>query len=162
MIHEAGHFFAARAVGMTPRKFYLGFGPPIAKVTRGKVEYGIGSLPLGGYVKIPGMSRPSPGDLKRLVGPTEATRLAPEFESLDAAIEREDWDRAQELVAGLRPELGGTRGFDDFAWSLEPDAYWRQHTWRRLVAIGAGPGINLLFAIVLFTSLFMLATTRGT
>ena len=31
MIHEAGHFFAARAVGMTPRKFYLGFGPPIAK-----------------------------------------------------------------------------------------------------------------------------------
>ena len=33
MIHEAGHFFAARAVGMTPRKFYLGFGPPIAKTT---------------------------------------------------------------------------------------------------------------------------------
>ena len=31
MIHEAGHFFAARAVGMTPRKFYLGFGPPIVK-----------------------------------------------------------------------------------------------------------------------------------
>ena len=53
MIHEAGHFFAARAVGMTPRKFYIGFGPPIAKTTRGKVEYGIGSIPLGGYVKSP-------------------------------------------------------------------------------------------------------------
>ena len=64
MIHEAGHFFAARAVGMTPRKFYLGFGPPIAKTTRGGVEYGIGSIPLGGYVKIPGMNRPSPGDLR--------------------------------------------------------------------------------------------------
>ncbi|HEV7640879.1 MAG TPA: site-2 protease family protein, partial [Gaiellaceae bacterium] len=51
MIHEAGHFFAARAVGMTPRKFYLGFGPAIAKTTRGGVEYGIGSIPLGGYVK---------------------------------------------------------------------------------------------------------------
>ena len=42
LIHEAGHFFAARAVGMTPRKFYLGFGPPLVKKTRGKVEYGIG------------------------------------------------------------------------------------------------------------------------
>ena len=63
MIHEAGHFLAARAVGMTPRKFYIGFGPPIVRTTRGGVEYGIGSIPLGGYVKIPGMSRPSPGDL---------------------------------------------------------------------------------------------------
>ena len=79
LIHEAGHFFAARAVGMTPRKFYLGFGPPLAKVRRGKVEYGIGSLPLGGYVKIPGMSRPSPGDLKRLIGPTEAMRYTAEL-----------------------------------------------------------------------------------
>jgi len=39
---------------MTPRKFYIGFGPAIAKTTRGGVEYGIGSIPLGGYVKIPG------------------------------------------------------------------------------------------------------------
>ena len=56
MIHEAGHFFAARAVGMTPRKFYLGFGPPIVRKRHGGVEYGIGSIPLGGYVKITGMN----------------------------------------------------------------------------------------------------------
>ena len=77
LIHEAGHFFAARAVGMTPRKFYLGFGPPIAKVQRGLVEYGIGSLPLGGYVKIPGMNRPSPGDLASTLQPAERERLRP-------------------------------------------------------------------------------------
>ena len=47
-------------------------------------------------------------------------------------------------------------------WSLEPDAYWRQATWRRLVAIGAGPGINLLFAFVLFAALFMISTTVST
>ena len=162
LIHEAGHFFAARAVGMTPRKFYLGFGPPLAKVRRGKVEYGIGSLPLGGYVKIPGMSRPSPGDLKRLIGQTEAMRYRSELESLDAAIEREDWGDARELIEQLRPTLGEVRGFDDLAWSLEPDAYWRQATWRRLVAIGAGPGINFVFAVVLFMALFMLSTTRST
>jgi len=64
LIHEAGHFFASRAVGMTPRKFYIGFGPPIFKRTRGKVEYGIGSIPLGGYGKIPGMHRPAARDTR--------------------------------------------------------------------------------------------------
>ncbi len=76
MIHEAGHFFAARAVGMTPRKFYLGFGPPIVKHDARQVEYGIGSIPLGGYVKIPGMNRPSPGDLRATLLP-EARGRAP-------------------------------------------------------------------------------------
>ena len=79
LIHEAGHFFGARAVGMTPRKFYLGFGPPIVKRVRGVVEYGIGALPLGGYVKIPGMNRPSPGDLRRLLDPTQTARYGPEL-----------------------------------------------------------------------------------
>src|SRR5690349_5555540 len=162
MIHEAGHFFAARAVGMTPRKFYLGFGPPLVKVKRGLVEYGIGSLPLGGYVKIPGMNRPSPGDLKRLAGPELATRYSAELGSLDAAIASEDWVRAADLAEQLRPAFGDVRGFNEIAWSFAPDAYWRQSTWRRLVAIGAGPGINLLFAFVLFTALFMLSTTRST
>ena len=64
LIHEAGHFIAARAVGMRPRKFYLGFPPAILKTTRGGVEYGIGAIPLGGYVKIPGMHRAAPGDLR--------------------------------------------------------------------------------------------------
>src|SRR5207302_10712628 len=90
MIHEAGHFFASRAVGMTPRKFYLGFGPPIARTKRGGVEYGIGSIPLGGYVKIPGMNRPSPGDLAKLLQPGEAQQHAAELSSIDAAIERGD------------------------------------------------------------------------
>lgn len=162
LIHEAGHFFGARAVGMTPRKFYLGFGPPIVKRVRGVVEYGIGALPLGGYVKIPGMNRPSPGDLRRLLDSTQATRYGPEIEVIDAAIEREEWETAHGLVERLRPSLGNVRGLDELVWSLEPDAYWRQATWRRLVAIGAGPGVNLLFAIVIFTALSMLGTFKVT
>src|ERR671922_2131778 len=63
LVHEAGHFFVARAVGMRPRKFYLGFGPPLVRTNRGGVEYGIGAFPLGGYVKIPGMHRPAADDL---------------------------------------------------------------------------------------------------
>jgi regulator of sigma E protease len=132
------------------------------KVTRGKVEYGIGSLPLGGYVKIPGMSRPSPGDLKATLPPDVREAHRTELVSLDAAIARGDLDQAHAELAALRPAIGETRYVQELAWSLEPDAYWRQATWRRLVAIGAGPGINLVFAIVLFTGLFMLSTTKST
>ena len=46
--------------------------------------------------------------------------------------------------------------------SLAPDAYWRQTTWQRLVAIAAGPAVNLVFAFVLFAVLFMVASTRDT
>lgn len=162
LIHEAGHFFAARAVGMTPRKFYLGFGPPLVKVVRGKVEYGIGALPLGGYVKIPGMSRPTPGDLAATLTPEQRRDHRASLARLDAAIEREDFAEARGELAELRPQIGESRYVQELAWSLEPDAYWRQHTWRRLVAIFAGPAINLLFAFVLFAALYMVASERQT
>jgi regulator of sigma E protease len=162
MIHEAGHFFAARAVGMTPRKFYIGFGPPIAKTVRGGVEYGIGSIPLGGYVKIPGMNRPSPGDLTATLQPEMRERLRAELARLDVAIERRDDDAARAALEELRPDLGSSRMWQELEWSLAPDAYWRQATWRRLVAIAAGPAVNLVFAFALFAVLFMVASTRET
>ncbi len=58
IIHELGHFLAARAFGIKVEKFYLFFdvgGVKLFKYKRGDVEYGIGWLPLGGYVKITGM-----------------------------------------------------------------------------------------------------------
>ncbi len=162
MIHEAGHFFAARAVGMTPRKFYIGFGPPIVKTVRGGVEYGIGSIPLGGYVKIPGMNRPSPGDLAASLRPEVRERLRPELARLDAAIARDDDEAALTALEEMRPELDRSRIRQEIEWSLAPDAYWRQATWRRLVAIFAGPAVNLVFAFLLFTGIFVVATTRDT
>jgi regulator of sigma E protease len=56
VLHEAGHFFAAKATGMRVERFFLFFGPTIWSVKRGETEYGIKALPLGGYVKISGMS----------------------------------------------------------------------------------------------------------
>ena len=58
VIHELGHFLAARAFGIKVDKFYLFFdvgGFKLFKIRRGETEYGIGWLPLGGYVKIVGM-----------------------------------------------------------------------------------------------------------
>jgi len=56
ILHELGHFAAAKAVGMRVEKFSLFFGPFLAKFTRGETTYGIGPIPLGGYVKITGMN----------------------------------------------------------------------------------------------------------
>jgi regulator of sigma E protease len=56
ILHEAGHFFAAKAVGMRVERFALFFPPLIYRVKRGETEYGIGAIPLGGYVKITGMN----------------------------------------------------------------------------------------------------------
>src|ERR1700736_3118119 len=56
ILHEAGHFVAAKAVGMRVERFSLFFGPLLWSFRRGETEYGIGPIPLGGYVKITGMN----------------------------------------------------------------------------------------------------------
>jgi regulator of sigma E protease len=56
VLHEAGHFFAAKATGMRVERFFLFFGPTIWSIRRGETEYGVKSIPLGGYVKITGMT----------------------------------------------------------------------------------------------------------
>ena len=56
VLHEAGHFFAAKATGMRVERFFLFFGPTIWSIKRGETEYGVKALPLGGYVKITGMN----------------------------------------------------------------------------------------------------------
>jgi len=56
VLHELGHFAAAKAVGMRVERFALFFPPLIARRRRGETEYAIGAIPLGGYVKITGMN----------------------------------------------------------------------------------------------------------
>ncbi len=56
-VHELGHFLVAKACGVKCEKFYLGFdiyGLKLLKFRWGETEYGIGALPLGGYVKMLG------------------------------------------------------------------------------------------------------------
>ncbi|MDF1594644.1 MAG: M50 family metallopeptidase [Acidimicrobiia bacterium] len=56
LAHEAGHFFAAKALGIKVSEFFVGFGPRIWSVQRGETEYGVKAIPAGGYVRIVGMS----------------------------------------------------------------------------------------------------------
>src|SRR5207247_386247 len=97
LVHEAGHFFASLAVGLRPRRFYLGFPPALVKVKRRGIEYGIGVVPLGGFVTIPGMHRPISHDAERrfsravsevpaLAGPSDRVRRALDGQDTDAGI----------------------------------------------------------------------------
>jgi membrane-associated protease RseP (regulator of RpoE activity) len=56
MLHELGHFLAAKHGGMKVTEYFVGFGPRLWSFRVGETEYGVKALPLGGYVKIPGMT----------------------------------------------------------------------------------------------------------
>jgi len=171
LVHEAGHFFTARAVGMSPRRFYVGFPPALAKFKRKGIEYGIGAIPLGGYVKIPGMHRPAPSDVDTFFGPAkeEAPQLVSPMERVKRSLAEGDMAGARTHLAELARTLevvdvsrmarrGAEKGLNELADGLGGDAYWRQRTWKKVLVIFAGPGANLLLAIVLFATLFVVGS----
>jgi regulator of sigma E protease len=169
LVHEAGHFFVSLAVGMRPRKFYVGFPPALVKVRRNGIEYGIGAIPLGGFVKIPGMHRPAPSDVDAHFGRAiqEQSELGPTATALKRRLEAGEMEEARDVLprfegavaeAELTPAArrGADRGLTEIRDALGQDAYWRQPTWKRVAAILAGPATNLVFAIALLAVIFML------
>ncbi|MDH4345264.1 MAG: site-2 protease family protein [Thermoleophilia bacterium] len=174
-VHELGHFVASLALRMRPRKFYIGFPPAVLKTKRNGIEYGLGAIPLGGFVKIPGMHRPAPADVDHALGRAleEAPGLAGPVDRLRGALAAGDHDTARDAVEVLRgllpqkhvspgPLAAAEKGLTDLEDALGPDAYWRAATWKRVIAIAAGPAANVAFAFVLFTVLFMVSGGRAT
>lgn len=85
MVHEAGHFIAAKLLGFKATKFFVGFGPTLWSFRKGETEYGIKLFPAGGFVKIVGMN------------PYED--VAPEDEPR-AYANKPRWQRAIMIAAG--------------------------------------------------------------
>jgi regulator of sigma E protease len=169
LIHEAGHFFTALAVKMRPRRFYIFFPPAIVKWQRKGIEYGIGAIPLGGYVKIPGMHKPAGADLEGQFGPAidEAPWLAAHLEPVTTALDEERLLDARAGLGDLRTAVersdlsdparkSAERGLTDTDDAVADDAYWRAPVWKRVTVIAAGPVTNLVFAVILLAVVFML------
>jgi membrane-associated protease RseP (regulator of RpoE activity) len=55
-LHEAGHMLTAKKFGMKVTRYFAGFGPTLFSFRRGETEYGLKAIPLGGFVKIVGMT----------------------------------------------------------------------------------------------------------
>lgn len=112
VVHELGHFIAARLVGMRVIKFSIGFGPAIVRVKGKETIYQLAAFPIGGYVQVAGLGAASEGE---------------EFQVFERG---EQW-----LKDGARN-------------------YEARPLWQRALFVGAGPGFNFVFAVLLFAGLF--------
>lgn len=175
LVHEAGHFFASLAVGLRPRRFYIGFPPAVAKTTRNGIEYGIGAIPLGGFVTIPGMHRPIAHDAERRFSHAveDAPTLGGSLDRVKRALEQPELAGAREAVDDFDDALTShtvspaarktaEKGVTELRDALGDDAYWKAPTWKRLVAIAAGPAANILLTVVVFSFLFMTVAGEAT
>jgi len=162
-IHELGHFTMARAVGIRPRSFYIGFPPALVKVRRKGIEYGIGAIPLGGMVRIHGMNRIAGHDVTAFMSPAlrEEPGLAGAVQRVRRLVDAEDYAGAREALPELRSQVelasltpaarrSADRALRELDEGTGTDAYWRQPAWRRIAVIFAGPAANILAAFVIF------------
>ncbi len=171
VVHEAGHFFTAKAVGMRPQRFYVGFPPALLKFKWRGVEYGLGTIPLGGFVSLPGMQRPAPSDVDTWFSGAvrQQPSLTPVVGALKRALEADDLAEARALIGRLEvaadeAELTGgparlaKRGIRELLNGLTGVPYWNLPAWRRVAVSFAGPAVNLALALALLTTLSVIAS----
>ncbi|MDR0705015.1 MAG: site-2 protease family protein, partial [Planctomycetaceae bacterium] len=151
VVHEFGHFAAARLCGVRCEKFYIWFdfwGLKFFKFKWGNTEYGLGMFPLGGYVKMLGQED-NPGQLRAEMERaklTSQTSQTSQPESItenvvsnsdsDSASNSADLEKLNEAV-------------------FAPDSYLAKNVPQRLAIIVAGVVMNFLFAIVCATAAYM-------
>lgn len=152
LIHEFGHFITARMFGVRVDKFYLFFNPwfSLFKFKRGDTEYGIGWVPLGGYVSLYDSREPLMTEEEKLQSKLEEAKkslkackaakdseeyaaLSNEVENLKTAIEE-----VKERMRNLPAEKNELRG---------------KRAWQRLIVMLAGVIMNVLFAIGIYTAM---------
>jgi regulator of sigma E protease len=175
LVHELGHFVAAKATGMRALKFYVGFPPAILRKKIGDTEYGIGAIPLGGFVKIPGMLRPEASDLWAVAELLEKNEKLPPELATDIGIKHDDISRLlgqgrsddaraelqhlRRLLEEAEPSMSDVerrrtrKCLDRLEESLDPRAYWRSSKRSRLIVIAAGPLTNIVATFLILTGL---------
>lgn len=135
-VHELGHFLVAKACGVKCEKFYLGFDVPLGigpirlprtlvKWQQGETEYGVGIIPLGGYVKMLGQDD----------NPANAQKEA-ERSRLDKTAHSETSDPAAQAPEG------------EATYEWDPRSYPAKSVPQRMAIISAGVIMNLIFAVV--------------
>ena len=143
IVHEWGHFIVARMCGVRCDKFYIWFdayGFKFFSFKWGDTEYGLGWLPLGGYVKMLGQED-NPGGIQ-----AEIERAKLERSEKDGELSAEEKAAKDEEIAALEKQ------------AFAPDSYLAKNVFQRMAIISAGVFMNVVFAIVCATAAILIGT----
>ncbi|WP_047865822.1 M50 family metallopeptidase [Rubrobacter aplysinae] len=144
-IHEMGHMLVAKAFGVRVPEFAIGFGPPLVQKKLGKTTYSFRLILLGGFAKIAGMGDSEvPSDRRDSRFEEARSRKAGSQEAHSGSM---TWLEGEEDFVPPEPERDGGDA------EPAPDTYYAKAGWKRALIIFAGPGVNLLFALLLFSGL---------
>ena len=138
-VHELGHFLVAKLCGVKVEKFYLGFdigGLKLARLVRGETEYGIGILPLGGYVKMLGQED-NPAKLREEIERARQAGGSPA--ALAPARSQGSSAEAEQAAAHLAEAERAL---------FDSRSYLAQSVPKRMAIISAGVVMNVLFALL--------------
>jgi regulator of sigma E protease len=158
MLHEGGHFVVAKMTGMRVERFFLFFPPKLWSIKRGETEYGIGMIPLGGFVKITGMNPEELEEAEVAAGTDVSGASRPELATAT--------DAGRDTPEGLLERVESAGQDPSGREILTPDvikrAYYNQPVWKRVVVIAAGPVVNIFLAfVILFFLAFSLNQVTG-
>ncbi len=143
LVHELGHFLAAKWLGVYAPRFSIGFGPALWRRRRGETEYIIAALPLGGYVRMASREDEATAFLEG--GSEKAASSESSAEGTDATAGDRNhppgWDPDAMVPFGPKP-VPENRWFES------------QPLWGRLIIMFAGVTMNAVLALVVSTGLF--------
>ncbi len=137
-VHELGHFLVAKWCGVKCEKFYIGFDIYDLRLFRfqwGETEYGIGVIPLGGYVKMLGMDD----------NPAKAAEAAEEVRHPKSSTTKDEASASTEIAAVERQEPPPAPPTEE-EYELDPRSYQAKAVWQRMLIISAGVIMNVIFA----------------
>jgi regulator of sigma E protease len=156
MLHEFGHFIVAKWTGMRVERFFLFFPPKLVSIKRGETEYGIGMIPLGGFVKITGMN---PEELEEA---EEAEARGDMYFDPEFTRSTEEGRDTPEGLLERIESVGQASGDEALTPDVLERAYYNQPVWKRVAVIAAGPVVNILLAfVILFGLAFSLNQVTG-
>jgi membrane-associated protease RseP (regulator of RpoE activity) len=129
-LHEVGHLYPAKRFGVKVTQYFVGFGRTVWSTRRGETEYGLKSIPLGGYVKLVGMLPPARGD--------ESGR-----------IRQSNTGMFTQLVSDAR-----AAEYEHVQPGDEERLFYKLPWWKKVIVMAGGPMVNLAIAFVLFAGIF--------
>ncbi|WP_374999603.1 RIP metalloprotease [Aeromicrobium sp. CTD01-1L150] len=130
-LHEVGHLYPAKKFGVKVTQYFVGFGNTVWSTRRGETEYGLKSIPLGGYVKLVGM-------------------LPPEKEQDPATV--------RDSNTGLFTQLAADARHAEYETITEADQdrlFYKLPWWKKVIVMAGGPMVNVAISVVLFAIVLM-------